>query len=50
MPTTRDPYLTYELVLVSGDGGEDGLREDVGPVELLLYVDDGPGGALRPDD
>lgn len=35
-----------ELVLVSGDGGEDTLREDVGAVVLLLQIGDGAREAL----
>ena len=45
-----DLELGDELVLVGGDGREDGLREDVGAVELLLDVEDGSGGALGADD
>ena len=35
--------------MICGDCGEDGLWEDVRPVELPLDVDDGPRSALRPD-
>ncbi len=33
--------MTYQLVLIGGDGGELCLREYEAPVELLLYVGDG---------
>ena len=43
-------FFFYQLILIGGHGREDGLGEDVGAVELLLEVDDGPGGVLGPDD
>ena len=36
-----DLELGNTLVLVGGDGGELGFREDKGPVLLLFYVADG---------
>ncbi len=36
--------MTYQLVLIGGDGGELCLREYEAPVELLLYVGDGLAG------
>ena len=41
-----DLELGDELVLVGRHRREDGLREDVGSVELLLDVEDGSRGAL----
>ena len=46
----RARFIFYQLILIGGHGREDGLGEDVGAVELLLEVDDGPGGVLGPDD
>ena len=40
---------THQLVLVGGDGGEDGLGEDVGAVLLLVQVRDG-AAVLAPLD
>ncbi len=40
--------MTYQLVLIGGDGGELCLGEDEAPVELLLYVGDGLAGLSLP--